>query len=191
MGKNNRRHGKMDKLPQELKETVDELIKNSDATYADIVELLADEGYRVSTSMVCRYAQRYYKSLQILQMQQQNFEMISRELDKHPDLDVTEAILRLMSGNIYNAIIAKGDKAFTDMEPVDLAKQANALIKAVAQKRRADYQNRDAEEIGLEQVKGLLFDALAKERPDLYEQVSAFIDAKKESGLENSLQEGG
>lgn len=191
MGKNNRRHGKMDKLPQELKETVDELIKNSDATYADIVELLAGEGYRVSTSMVCRYAQRYYKSLQILQMQQQNFEMISRELDKHPDLDVTEAILRLMSGNIYNAIIAKGDKAFTDMEPVDLAKQANALIKAVAQKRRADYQNRDAEEIGLEQVKGLLFDALAKERPDLYEQVSAFIDAKKESGLENSLQEGG
>lgn len=191
MGKNNRRHGKMDKLPQELRETVDELIKSNDATYADIVELLADEGYQVSPSMVCRYAQRYYKSLQILQMQQQNFEMISRELDKHPDLDVTEAILRLLSGNIYNAIVAKGDKAFSEMDAVDLAKQANSLIKAVAQKRRADVQNRDTAEIGMEQVKGLLFDALAKERPDLYTQVSAFIDAKKELGLESGPQEGG
>ena len=45
-------------------------------------------------------------------------------------------------------------------------------------------QNQDATEAGLEAVRALVFEAMAREQPELYRQVSEFLNAKKRDGLE-------
>ena len=69
--------------------------------------------------------------------------------------------------------------------PIDkLIRQTNALIRAGAYKKRIDIQSRENYETGLEAVKSLVFEAMAKENPELYRQVSMYLNKKKNEGLE-------
>ena len=54
----------------------------------------------------------------------------------------------------------------------------------VAYKKRIDIQSRENYETGLEAVKSLVFEAMAKENPELYRQVSMYLNKKKNEGLE-------
>ena len=47
-----------------------------------------------------------------------------------------------------------------------------------------EIQNQDTTEAGLDAVKSLVWEAMAKERPDLYRQVNEFLNSKKQDGLE-------
>ena len=47
-----------------------------------------------------------------------------------------------------------------------------------------EVQNQDTTEAGLDAVRTLVFQAMAKERPDLYAEVTKFLAAKKAEGLE-------
>ena len=69
----NRKHSKIDTLPPEMKATVEEMIMDGSATYSDIVTYLEQQGYSLSVSSVCRYAQGYVENLQTLQIAQANF----------------------------------------------------------------------------------------------------------------------
>lgn len=60
----NRKHSKIDTLPPEMKATVEEMIMDGSATYSDIVAYLEQQGYSLSVSSVCRYAQGYVENLQ-------------------------------------------------------------------------------------------------------------------------------
>lgn len=51
-------------------------------------------------------------------------------------------------------------------------------------KKRVEIQNQDTTEAGLDAVKSLVWEAMAKERPDLYRQVNEFLNSKKQDGLE-------
>ena len=83
----NRKHSKIDALPPEMKATVEEMILDGSATYSEIVEYLEKNGYSLSTSSVCRYAQGYVESVQALQIAQQNFKNMLEQLDRYPDLE--------------------------------------------------------------------------------------------------------
>lgn len=108
--KGNRKHSKIDALPPEMKATVEEMILDGSATYSEIVEYLEKNGYSLSTSSVCRYAQGYVESVQALQIAQQNFKNMLEQLDRYPDLDTTEALVRIASQNLMNALASKKDE---------------------------------------------------------------------------------
>ena len=59
-----------------------------------------------------------------------------------------------------------------------------ALVRAAAYKKRVEIQNQDTTEAGLDAVKSLVWQAMAKERPDLYRQVNEFLNSKRQDGLE-------
>ena len=143
MGKKagNRKHSKIDALDPALRETVEQMLL-SGSTYSEIVDFLGANGVGISVASVCRYARAYQAEVQMLNMAQENFRRMMDELDKYPDLDTTEAIIRLTS------------------------------------------QNQDTTEAGLDAVKSLVWQAMAKERPDLYRQVNEFLNSKKQDGLE-------
>ena len=60
----------------------------------------------------------------------------------------------------------------------------NAGLISNRSKQSIEVQNRDNYEAGLEAVKSLVFEAMAKENPELYRQVSAYLNKKKNEGLE-------
>lgn len=80
----NRKHSKIDTLPPEMKATVEEMIMDGSATYSDIVAYLEQQGYSLSVSSVCRYAQGYVENLQTLQIAQANFRNMLDELNATP-----------------------------------------------------------------------------------------------------------
>ena len=178
----NRKHSKIDALPPEMKATVEEMILDGSATYADIVAYLQKNGYSLSVSSVCRYAQGYVENLQTLQIAQANFRNMLEELERYPDLDTTEALVRVASQNLMTALAAKKDEDWNTVGVDKLMNQISGLTRAVAYKKRVELQNKTDLEAGAGDVKAMLWNAMAKERPDLYKQVSGYLDRKVQEG---------
>lgn len=171
--------GKIDKLPPELKEAVEQMLLVT-APYLDIVEYLANNEVQLSAMTVCRYARRYLGAVEQLKFAQENMQMLLAEMEKHPNLDSSEAILRMASQNVFNAILAVPKEKWEGMEPEKLLNQATGLIRATSTKRKTDAQLKTDKEAALEENQALLFDILAKKHPALYEQVVAVIHTEKQ-----------
>ncbi len=114
-----RRTGKIDRLDRQTKDEVEQMLL-SGVTYREIVEFLRAKGITLSEMAVCTYAKKFLATTQMLRIAQENFRMLTDELDKHP-----------------------GAAAMQDV---------NALI----------------------------FQAMARENPGLYEQVRRFLNSKKD-----------
>ena len=114
-----RRTGKIDRLDRQTKDEVEQMLL-SGVTYREIVEFLRAKGITLSEMAVCTYAKKFLATTQMLRIAQENFRMLTDELDKHP-----------------------GAAAMQDV---------NALI----------------------------FQAMARENPGLYEQVRRILNSKKD-----------
>ena len=141
-----------------------------------------DEFYSLSVSSVCRYAQGYVENLQTLQIAQANFRNMLDELERYPDLDTTEALVRVASQNLMTALTSKKDEDWSAVSVDKLMNQISGLTRAVAYKKRVELQNKSDIEAGTGDLKSALWSAMAKERPDLYKQVSAYLDRKAQEG---------
>lgn len=175
----NRRHAIIDQLEPQIQETVKEMLR-ANFTYKDIVDYLASNGTQVSQSAVCRYAARFAETTEALRMAQENFRGIMEETAKYPNLDPTDGILRLISHQLLDAINGMPEEQRQAKNFDELIKSAVALTRAVAYKKQVDIKSKDLLENGADQFSGVLFDAMAAERPDLYKQLRAFIEKKKE-----------
>ena len=144
-----RKHGKIDDLPPAVKDTVEQMLL-SNCRYAEVVDYLADKGISISPSSVCRYAKNYHANVQLLNIAQENMQRMMAEMDKYPDLDTTEAIVRLMSQNVFNALANAPEEAWTEVRLDKLLKESNALIKAAAYKKRIDLQNQTDVDTGID-----------------------------------------
>lgn len=185
MGKKagNRKHSKIDALDPALRETVEQMLL-SGSTYSEIVTFLGENGVGISIASVCRYAQAYQANVQMLAVAQENFRRMMDELERYPNLDTTEAIIRLTSQNLLNALANSSEEDWQSVSIDKMLREANALVRAAAYKKRVEVQNQDTAEAGLDAVRTLVFQAMAKERPDLYAEVTKFLAAKKADGLE-------
>lgn len=120
MGRNNRRAcGKIDKLPPDLKDTVDQMLV-SGQTYREIVAYLSENGEQLSQAAVSRYASRFLANAQQLRIAQENFRMILTETERYPELDPAEAILRMASQKVFDAIAKLDEGQFDDVSADDL-----------------------------------------------------------------------
>lgn len=177
MKKKNRKHSIIDGLPSDLREAVDEMIK-ADFTYHEIVEYIRKNGVQISVSSVQRYAANLNETLQSLRLAQENFRAVMEETEKYKNLDVTDGILRLLSNQVFQAINnLSEEQAETDFET--LMKNAVALTRAVAYKKKIDIDSQSVLENGADQFQSLIFEAMADENPELYKQVKNFIREKK------------
>ncbi len=184
--KRNRSSGKIDQLPPHLKDTVEQMLLVG-RKYWEIVAFLKDNAYPVSQMAVCRYAQKFLATVEMLQVAQENFRMISEQIDKYPNLDTTEAITRIANQQVLNALTSAPAQVWEEVEPDKLLKNATALIRATAYKRKTDMDVKSDMETALEANKSLLFDVLAKKHPELYDQV---MDAVRQEQAALQTREG-
>lgn len=175
----NRSSGKIDTLPDDLKNAVEQMLL-SGSSYREIVEYLGQNNVPVSQMSVCRYASKYLASVEMLKMSQENMRMMMDEMDKYPNLDATEAILRVASQNVFNAISSVDQESWENMQPDKLLKEASSLIRAAGYKRRVDLQNKTDTEAALDASQALLADVLGKQHPELYKQVMDVLKQEKE-----------
>ncbi|MFV0401690.1 MAG: phage protein Gp27 family protein [Oscillospiraceae bacterium] len=175
--KRRRSIGKIDQLPDHLRDTVEQMLLGG-SSYKNIVFFLKEQGQEVSQMSVCRYASKYLATVEQLKLTQENFRMIKEEVDRYPDLDTTEVILRLASQQVLNALNKAPEEAWEDVEPDKLLKNTTALIRAASYKRRTDLQNRTETEVAIEANKTLLADLIGKKHPELYNQLLQVLETE-------------
>ena len=152
-------------------------------TYSEVIAYLQTQGVSISLASVCRYAQAYLAEHEALMLANANLQRMMEEVSKYPDLDTTEAIIRIVSHNLLNVLSNTSEEDWQEIDLSKLLKETNALVRASAYKKRIALQNQDALDTGLDAVKGLVFAELAKERPDLYRQLAEYVDGKKATGI--------
>ncbi len=172
MSKNRKRRavGTIDKLKPELKDTVDQMLL-SGQTYREICQYLSENEVKLTQASVSRYARRFLASANELRIAQENFRMILTETERYPDLDPAEAILRLASQKVFDALSTIGDDSWTDTTPEAIIANATALARAVAHKKKIDIDVKSDELIALESNQSLLYENLRKTNPKLYEEL--------------------
>ncbi|MDL2327489.1 DUF3486 family protein [Ruminococcaceae bacterium OttesenSCG-928-A11] len=183
MLKRNRKHGKINKLPADVRDAVEQMLL-ADYTYAEIVDYLAESGYTLSQSSVCRYAKGFHANLQMLSIAQENMRSLTEMVDRYPGLDYSEAILRLSGQNILNSFAEMEPERWKEIDPEALVRQANSLVRVASYKKDIDIKSSTAQEIGYDAMKEVIFSTMAKENPKLYKEVSAFLKDQKTGGTE-------
>ncbi|MDE6035981.1 MAG: DUF3486 family protein [Ruminococcus sp.] len=178
MKKKNRKHSIIDGLPSDLREAVDEMIKTN-FTYHEIVEYIRKNGVEISVSSVQRYASQLNATLESLRLAQENFRAVMEETEKYKNLDVTDGILRLLSNQIFQTINNLPEENVQEIDFETLIKNAVALTRAVAYKKKIDVDSQSVLENGAEQFQSLIFEAMADEEPELYRRVKKFIKEKQ------------
>ena len=81
---------------------------------------------------------------------------------------------------MLDAVSRMDEEQLKELDFETLSKNAVALTRAAAYKRQIDIKNKEILENGAEQFQSLIFEAMAKERPDLYKEVKKFLKSKKE-----------
>lgn len=174
----NRKHSIIDGLDPRLKDTVEAMLL-SGSTYREVAEYLDQHEIAISIAAICRHAQHLNANVKQLNIAQENFRKMMEEMEKYPDLDTTEAIIRLVSSNIFQRIADTDENDWKKVKLDKMLKESTALIRAAAYKKQIDIKNQDTLENGIEEIKSEIFASMAKEEPELYKAVTAYLNKKK------------
>lgn len=151
----------------------------SDFTYREIVDYIKNQGFEISQSSVQRYASGLNETLQSLRMAQENFRAVMEETEKYKNLDVSDGILRLLSNQVFQNINNMSEDRMNDVNFETLMKNAVALTKAIAYKRKIDVDTKTVLENGMEEFQTAIYEAMSHERPDLYRELKKYLKEKK------------
>lgn len=175
-----RKHSKIDKLPADIKEAVEQMILG-DYTYRDVCDFVRDTvNVTLSEAAVCRYAQGLNASVQEIRLASENMRALTEEMQKFPQLDTTEGIARLISHKVLQAVQQMDEIALKEADPLKLIEKATALIRAVSLKNSTDIKTANLKNVAFESFKEDIFDAMAKENPELYQAMVQFINSKSQ-----------
>ena len=177
MGRRKRRHYAINKLPEEVRETVDEMVK-TDFTYSEIADYIQSTGNEVSLSAIQRYSANLMQSAEELKISQANISAIMKEAEKYDSIDFTEPVIRLLCGQLLTQI---SKLSATEIAPEELLKHTVALIRAVAYKQNSDYKNTPIFDTVSKEFDRMVFGAIADEKPELYKEIKDFINSKMQS----------
>ena len=175
-----RKHSKIDSLPSDIKEAVEQMIMG-DYTYRDVCDFVRETAnVTLSEAAVCRYAQGLNASVQEIRLASENMRALTEEMQKFPQLDTTEGIARLVSHKVLQAVQQMDEIALKEADPLKLIEKATALIRAVSLKNSTDIKTANLKNVAFESFKEDIFDAMAKENPELYRSLVQFINRKSQ-----------
>lgn len=140
---------------------------------------VTEQGYSLSSSSVARYAKRYAETVKMLEISQENLRMINSEIEKHPDVDSTEVLVRMMSSSVANALARIEQEELDALEIKDLLKQTINIIRAASYKKRTDTQTKDIKDEAISEYIAHLSATIAEERPELYAELLEYLESKR------------
>ncbi len=175
----NRTHSIIDGLSYSLKDGVENMIDDG-YTYDEIVQFLKNNDVSISKSSVCRYAIRYRDAVSELKLIHSTHSAILEEVDKYPNLDITEGTARILSFKFLEYIQDLDISKLKTEDPTKVINSINGLIKSMAMKTTANLKSKAEKELAYEKFKEELFTNLRKEKPELYGELSKYLNGKIE-----------
>ena len=84
--------GKVDRLPPELKDTVEQMLLTG-CTYKEIVAFLKANGEEMSQMAICTYARKYLATVEMINVAQSNFSMLMDEMNRQGMLKAGQRLI--------------------------------------------------------------------------------------------------
>lgn len=181
--KKTRVSSKFDDLPKEVIAQVDMLLLNPVNSYTYISELLKSEGYEISRSAVCRYAQRSNCAAQRLYEAQLQTEKLVEVIKNNPDLDYTESAVAITMNGLVNRM-ATAEEEFDEM-PLDKAGRLIASLtrtKVYKDRVRQDMQKKT--DLAFKEMEESIMKVI-KQDPALSEQLKTILNTAKERMIQD------
>lgn len=182
----NRTAGKIDSLPQEVKEQVDKMLMDTSITYTEITNWLVACGFEISRSAVGRYALRTNNLTSRMLEAQQRTEALVKVVQQNPDADYSEAGMRLLMDGLINRL-ATAEEEFDEL-PIDKAgKLITALSRTKVYKDKVKQDMQKKVELAFRGMEAEIMEALKADK-QLSEDLKNILERAKAKMLEDEKQ---
>lgn len=172
----NRSHGKIDRLPEELRRAVENKLLEG-FTYAEISEYLKKMGQDVHLSSVARYGRPFLAKFESVRMAKEFAQCLAEDNPERPTTELHEANNALISQMIMETLVsdeitAEGKaKMAKSIATLQRAQVSNEKLKIDSRKAAGEVQQ------ALRLLKEQVFREIGQEHPDIAEAMLRIADA--------------
>lgn len=171
---NRRRHHKVEQLPPEIKQLVDQMLA-SGHTYAEVVEAVRAAGESIGKSSVGRYYTKYAAAAERVQRAREAMAAAIDLVRDRPDTDLGQFASAIMMQAIADRVADATSEEWQAL-PLDKAGKLIAeLQRADVARERLKLAHNKGVEAAVARIKEQLKIELAS-RPDLVDQLSLIVD---------------
>jgi hypothetical protein len=189
MGKHKRKYCKVDKLTDERKLELKNLINKKTATYGEIAKITQGWEVPLSYETIRRYADKIYTINDDIQNQQNALIAANNAIKEIEDLDLSEAALRLTHGKLLEAASKISPKELDKLSAKEIINMVSGLTRTEMQKKKSESQIRDAEQNAVKKFRADIFAALGQKSPELYEKLKEFLEEEAQNIAQTISQE--
>lgn len=171
----NRSHGKIEKLPAELKRDVEERLLSGE-TYEEVAGYLKEQGEDIHYSSVGRYGRKFLKRFESVRIAKEFAKLLAEDNADRPTTELHEVNNLLASQLIMEALVD---------DEMD-AEERNKMAKSIATLQRAQVSNeklklesrkeRGAVHIAMEMLKNKVFAEIAEGHPEISQALMELAD---------------
>jgi hypothetical protein len=173
---------RMDELPPEARERIDEMLASQKPyyTYQDISDALSADGFAISKSSIGRYVARQNASAREVNMVVRQTDALLRWMEDHPTFDAAQASLALLTGRLSDRLISEPDLV-KDISPdkavtrIIQAARTSAIMSKISEGR--EDEKAKAKQAVMDDMREVLHG-----HPELFAQLQDIVVGQKEAG---------
>lgn len=171
----------IDELPAEARSHLEELLADAanGLTYRDMADIIEDEcGKRLSTSAICRYAQRYMREVKRIDLVMERMRVVAECVQEYGVANNSAYINALIQDGLMRRIMDGQDE-------IDEMSIENAIKYSIQAQRASVYESRykdnfvtreesDSEQLAAERMEWLR--SILRDKPELLEHIQEAIE---------------
>ena len=174
----NRTHGKIDGLPVQVKEKVEEGLL-SGKTYKEISGELGEEGYDVHESSVGRYGRKYLKRFESVRVAEDEVDRPPTEMHEANNMIMSQILMEaMMDGEMKAKEMASVAKSIATLQS---AQVNNERLKIKARENAGDIHT------AMNVLKEKIFKEIATSHPDVA-QILTELATETEEEMKNNIK---
>ncbi len=183
MADKNRSHGKIDELPEEIRNRVENMLLEG-FRYQEIAEYLQANGYDVSYSSVFRFGRPFIKRFESVRMAKEFAQLLTEDNAERPSTELHEANNAIASQLLMELMV---DEKMPPEKKIKMLKTVASLQQAQVQNERLKVYSRKelgAVKVAMNMLKERVFNEIQSKYPDIAElMIRIADDVEKEAGL--------
>lgn len=171
--KKRRSHSKIDKLPQDLREAINDAIVNKRLTYREITDMITGAGHDISQKSVERYGKNFLAKLESITIAKEQARSII-ETSAGLKLDMAEAS-SMMAFNLLMNMLINTDSKDMDKTTLSAMKTLATLERSAVSREKLKFDFDKGVEAATAKVKDSLKEEL-KQHPDLLTRINEVVE---------------
>lgn len=174
---------KIDELPEDLRDQVNNMILDVNYTYTEISDFLAQKGYDVSRSSIGRYALRKNAVVQRFREAQEQTKILVDAVKNNPEGDYTEATMQMLMTRLTEKI-AVAEEEFEKLDMGEAGRLIVALSRTKAYKDRVRQDMRKKVDLAFEKMESEILKVI-KGAPELAAELRTVLEKAKARMMED------